>query len=122
MDVEETHSRVSFASILGKSVEATFAEGPLTSERGALLLRAVIGKWGAAPGVVSHGLRLRRCDHCLVGSTALLFGAGSPAIAGHPMDERAVQYPTKSPAERPARLAQTGTGALAPLLLLFRPL
>ncbi len=80
MDVEETHSRVSFASILGKSVEATFAEGPLTSERGALLLRAVIEKWGAAPGVVSHGLRLRRCDHCLVGSTVLLFGAGLSAF------------------------------------------
>ena len=112
MDVEGTHSRVSFPSILGRSVDATFAEGLLNQRsRGA-----------ASSGVVSHGLRLRRCDHCLVGSTALLFGAGSPAIAGHPMDERAVQYPTKSPAERPARLAQTGTGALAPLLLLFRPL
>ena len=74
MDVEGASSRVSFPSILGRSVDATFAEGPLNQRsRGA-----------ASSGVVSHGLRLRRCDHCLVGSTVLLFGAGSPAIGGAP--------------------------------------
>ena len=63
-----------FQGFLGRSVEATFAEGPLNQRsRGA-----------ASSGVVSHGLRLRRCDHCLVGSTVLLFGAGLPAIEGAP--------------------------------------
>lgn len=41
MEVQDTHKRVSFASILGKSVEATFDGGTLTSDSGALLLRAV---------------------------------------------------------------------------------
>ena len=40
MEVQDTHSRVSFASISGKSVEATFDGGTLTSDSGALLLRA----------------------------------------------------------------------------------
>jgi|TARA_B110000263_G_C15275982_1_gene495880 hypothetical protein len=41
VEVQDTHKRVSFASILGKSVEATFDGGTLTSDSGALLLRAV---------------------------------------------------------------------------------
>ena len=46
MEVQDTHSRVSFASISGKSVEATFDGGTLTSDSGALLLRAVESQVG----------------------------------------------------------------------------
>jgi hypothetical protein len=69
LDVEDTHSRVSFASILGKSVEATFDGGTLTSDSGALLLREVESTVGVVdqlakaltdrrhPSYVAHSLK-----------------------------------------------------------------
>ena len=46
MEIEDTPSQVSFASILGKPVEVTFDGGTLTSDSGALLLRAVESQVG----------------------------------------------------------------------------
>lgn len=44
MEVQDTHSRISFASIFGKKLETTFDGGTLTSDSGALLLRAVASR------------------------------------------------------------------------------
>ncbi len=43
---QDNHSRVSFASILGKKVEVRFDGGRLTSDSGALMLREVESKVG----------------------------------------------------------------------------
>jgi|TARA_B100000315_G_scaffold154515_1_gene143048 hypothetical protein len=53
VEVQDNHSRVSFASILGKQVEATFDGGTLTSDSGALLFRAVESKVGVVDGLVN---------------------------------------------------------------------
>ena len=44
--VQDTHHRVSFASLSGKPVEATFDGGILTSDSGVLLLREVEARTG----------------------------------------------------------------------------
>ena len=41
MGVQDNHHQVSFASLLGKQVEATFDGGILTSDSGIMLLREV---------------------------------------------------------------------------------
>ena len=52
MEVQDTHSKVSLASILGKQIEATFDGGTLTSDSGVLLLRAVESKVGVVDELV----------------------------------------------------------------------
>lgn len=52
MEVQDTHSKVSLASILGKQVEVTFDGGTLTSDSGALLLREVASKVGVVAELV----------------------------------------------------------------------
>ena len=46
MGVQDTHHRVSFASLSGKPVEATFDGGILTSDSGVMLLREVEARTG----------------------------------------------------------------------------
>ena len=68
MEVQDNHSRVSFASILSKKVEATFDGGRLTSDSGALILREVESKVGVIGRMVG-AIRDRRhpsyVDHAL---------------------------------------------------------
>lgn len=53
MGVQDNHSQISFARILGKRIEGTFDGGSLTSDIGALLLREVESKVGAIERIAS---------------------------------------------------------------------
>ena len=46
MEIQDKHHRVSFASLLGKQVEATFDGGILTSDSGVMLIREVEARTG----------------------------------------------------------------------------
>lgn len=53
MEIQDSHSQISFARILGKPVEATFDGGTLTSDSGALLLREVESRIGIIDRIAS---------------------------------------------------------------------
>ena len=58
MGVQDTHHRLSFASLSGKPVEATFDGGILTSDSGVLLLREVEARTG-----ILHRMVAALTDH-----------------------------------------------------------
>jgi len=53
VSVQDNHSQISFARILGKRVEAAFDGGTLTSDSGVLLLREVESKVGIIDRIAS---------------------------------------------------------------------
>ena len=105
---EHSQIRVPFANISGKRVEADFAGGTVTSDGGALLLRAVVSQMGVVTRMASStesvgNRRVRQIAKCMIqsdfhrsiGPKAVCFSYGQFRFVVEPFDSSGGDRPLR---------------------------